>query len=108
MLHRDRGPPLRPRRPGEAEVVHLPPARRQSGPRARATLLCERWDSDDWSRLLWVRVNLVWLPDGTQGGLDLDRAAEQLRTKYALYRSAAFAGILPFRIDGITGWSASG
>ena len=55
-----------------------------------------------------MRVNLVWLPDGTQGGLDLDRAAEQLRTKYALYRSAAFAGILPFRIDGITGWSASG
>ena len=25
----------------------------------RATLLVERWDADDWSRLWWVRLSLV-------------------------------------------------
>ena len=74
----------------------------------RATLLCERWDRNDWSRLLWVRVNLVWLPDEVEDAPDPDGPAALLRAKYPQYRSEAFAGILAFRIDGMTGWSAGG
>ena len=32
---------------------------------ATATLLCEQWDPDDWSRLWWVRVHLVRRPATT-------------------------------------------
>ena len=74
----------------------------------RATLLCERWDPDDWSRLFWVRVHLVWLADGTLDDTAVRRAGALLREKYVQYRSDPFAGILAFRIDDITGWSAGG
>jgi len=74
----------------------------------RATLLCEHWDRHDWSRLSWVRANLVWLADGVLDPAELGIGADRLREKYVQYRSGAFAAILPFRVVAVTGWSAAG
>ena len=68
---------------------------------ARATLLCEHWDSDDWSRLWWVRARLVRVP---MDGIDEYEAA--LRTKYAQYRTTAFAAVLVFEVTRTLGWAA--
>lgn len=70
----------------------------------RATLLVERWDAEDWSRLWWVRVALVRTAaqDATRAGL-----IDALRRRYAQYRDAPFADLLTFRIEHIGGWAAS-
>ena len=66
-----------------------------------ATLLCEHWDSDDWSRLWWVRARLVLLPD--QDGAEYEAA---LRAKYVQYRTVAFAAVLVFDVTSTLGWAA--
>jgi hypothetical protein len=71
----------------------------------RASLVCDHWDADDWSRLWWVRATLE--------RADVDEESRSLlegdlRHKYPQYRGAAFAGLLTFRIMEITGWSAGG
>lgn len=70
----------------------------------RATLLLERWDAADWTRLWWVRLTLrrAELPD--QRAAELERA---LRDRYPQYAGAAFVAILTFRLDGVTGWEAA-
>ncbi|MDH3303502.1 MAG: pyridoxamine 5'-phosphate oxidase family protein [Acidimicrobiia bacterium] len=71
----------------------------------RATLLVERWDRHDWSKLWWVRAELRWQPEvdsGTEAAL-----ADLLGDRYPQYRDKPFARVLAFRIAGITGWSAS-
>lgn len=71
----------------------------------RATLLVEHWDSDDWSRLWWVRAELRWQGDSTASReADL---AEQLAERYPQYRNKPFARVLVLQIVGITGWAAS-
>jgi PPOX class probable F420-dependent enzyme len=70
----------------------------------RATLLCERWDPVDWSRLWWVRLRLqrsVEEPDVTE------RLAHLLRQKYPQYVAEPFEALVTFRIAAVAGWSAA-
>jgi hypothetical protein len=68
---------------------------------AAATLLCEHWDSDDWSRLWWVRARLVLLPDH-----DSAEGEAALRAKYPQYGTIAFAAVLIFDVSSTLGWAA--
>jgi PPOX class probable F420-dependent enzyme len=70
----------------------------------RATLLLERWDAADWSRLWWVRVNLVRgdVPDALAV-----RLVAALRARYAQYARVEFDAVLTFRIVKIGGWEAA-
>jgi PPOX class probable F420-dependent enzyme len=71
----------------------------------RATLLLERWDAVDWSRLWWVRVSMVRAE--TSPGLG-GRLAAELRSRYSQYAAIEFDAVLTFRIDRIAGWEAAG
>ncbi len=71
----------------------------------RATLLCERWDPNDWSRLWWVKASLVAAPTDDELRAELERL---LRVKHAQYRTADFADLITFRLEGVSGWAASG
>lgn len=71
----------------------------------KASLLCERWDAADWSRLWWVRLRLEAIespPDGLAAGLETG-----LRARYPQYSAATFDRLLVFRIVEAAGWSAS-
>jgi hypothetical protein len=70
----------------------------------RATLLCERWDPDDWSRLWWVRLELR---QSTESAEHVRRSEALLRVKYRQYTETTFAAILTFRIVALQGWSAA-
>lgn len=73
---------------------------------ARATLLVERWDRDDWSGLWWVRAELRWV--GEDAG---DRArvlSGLLAQQFPQYRDEPFANVLVFELVNATGWSATG
>ncbi|HEX4434394.1 MAG TPA: hypothetical protein VH012_06170 [Acidimicrobiales bacterium] len=69
-----------------------------------ATLLCERWDPDEWSRLWWVRARLVYR-EADNSMLDACEAA--LRAKYEQYRTATFAAVLVFDVASVVGWSGA-
>jgi hypothetical protein len=73
---------------------------------ARAALLIERWDRDDWSRLWWVRAELVWQGDESapEGESSL---AEALAVRYAQYRDRPFERVLVFRVQGVSGWAGA-
>jgi hypothetical protein len=73
--------------------------RRQPG----ATLLCEHWESEDWSQLWWVRTRLLFGGDQPSTPEVLEEA---LRAKYPNYTTTRFAGLLVFDVVNITGWSA--
>lgn len=70
----------------------------------RATLLVEHWDRDDWSRLWWVRAELLAEPDGSPRAADLSR---RLAERYPQYAGEPFDRVLVLRIVRVTGWSAS-
>lgn len=73
---------------------------------ARATLLIEHWDRDDWSKLWWVRVELRWMgEDAADPG---DVLANKLADEFVQYRDKPFATMLVFEIVSATGWSAGG
>jgi hypothetical protein len=70
----------------------------------RATLLAEGWDSADWSRLWWVRAQLLW-----QAKPDPDRVAglaAGLSARYPQYRDQPFARLIVLRVVEVTGWAA--
>ena len=72
----------------------------------RATFLVDQWDRDDWARLWWVRADLTRVRDARQA----NRLESCLVDRYPQYHDAgpvAIAGVLVFRIDGVTGWSAT-
>ena len=69
-----------------------------------ATLLCDHWDADDWSRLWWVRAHLVLREDPAA---DAARYEDALREKYRQYRGAAFAHVLVFDVERLLGWTAA-
>jgi hypothetical protein len=69
----------------------------------RATLLCDHWDADDWSRLWWVRASLVRV-DGAP--VERSTLESSLRLKYRQYHDHGFPGLLVFRIGEVTGWTA--
>lgn len=70
----------------------------------RATLLVERWDADDWSRLWWVRLLLVRTAEPPD---QLALLEHDLRDRYPQYAKAPFVEILTFRIYHVSGWAAS-
>jgi PPOX class probable F420-dependent enzyme len=70
----------------------------------RASLLCDRWDGRDWSRLWWVRASLR-LATGPAGGTG--HVESLLRAKYPQYVDRPFAEVLLFTIVDLTGWSGA-
>ena len=70
----------------------------------RATLLVERWDAADWSRLWWVRASLVRAKVPARIGSELVAA---LRDRYPQYAGVEFEAVLTFRIERIGGWEAA-
>lgn len=68
-----------------------------------ATLLCEHWDPDDWSRLWWVRVRLVRTPVD-----DVGQYESALREKYRQYGAVTFAAVIVFDVASVLGWAAAG
>jgi hypothetical protein len=71
---------------------------------ARAALLCDYWDRDDWSRLWWVRASMERTGADDEGR---PRLEDGLRRKYHQYIDQDFAQLLVFRVTSLTGWSAS-
>lgn len=70
---------------------------------ARAALLIEQWDRDDWSKLWWVRAELRWVADPG----DRDSAlARCLAERYPQYRAEPFSQVLVLRIITVSGWAA--
>ena len=69
-----------------------------------ATLLCDHWDADDWSRLWWVRAHLILREDSTA---DIARYEDALRGKYRQYRGASFPQVLIFDVERLLGWTAA-
>lgn len=70
----------------------------------RASVLVEQWDPHDWSRLWWVRADVV------DGDLDHHRrlaAEDALRSAYPQYRTASFADLVTLRIERLRGWAAT-
>jgi PPOX class probable F420-dependent enzyme len=72
----------------------------------RATLLVERWDREDWSRLWWVRAELRAQADDIAPGVAA-ALADLLAGRYPQYRDQPFARVLVLRIVGVSGWSAA-
>jgi PPOX class probable F420-dependent enzyme len=70
---------------------------------ARATLLVEHWDPDDWSQLWWVRAELRFERDAA--GRE-EALAARLADRYPQYRDQPFERVLVLRIAGVTGWAA--
>jgi PPOX class probable F420-dependent enzyme len=70
----------------------------------RATLLMERWDAADWTRLWWVRVSVR---RDTAPSQTLATLVGALGDRYPQYRDAPFTDVLAFRIEKVGGWSAS-
>jgi len=70
----------------------------------RATLLCEHWDMADWTKLWWVRANMVRVDCAPDQRLSLEK---KLREKYVQYSDAPFSDVLVFRISALSGWSAA-
>ena len=72
----------------------------------RAALLVEHWDSEDWTRLWWVRAELRREDDPSPVRVD-DLAARLART-VPQYADQPFDRVLVLRLVGVTGWAASG
>ena len=71
----------------------------------RGALLIEHWDTEDWSRLWWVRADLEHVNDPpTQL---LDDLADRLAATVPQYADKPFHRVLVCRIVNVTGWSAS-
>jgi hypothetical protein len=85
-----------------------PRLRRQSNVELdpRAALLVEQWDHDDWSRLWWVRAQLLW--DGAAPQVRESDLGDRLARAYVQYRDKPFERVLVFRVVGVTGWAATG
>lgn len=74
---------------------------------ATATLLCEQWDPDDWSRLWWVRAHMTRRTYDMGSHLYED-CVRSLKEKYVQYRETEFAEVLVFDVTGLSGWLATG
>lgn len=71
---------------------------------ARATLLVDHWQRDDWTRLWWVRAELRWRADRPDREAAL---ADALATKYPQYAARPFARVLAFEVVAVSGWAGA-
>ena len=71
----------------------------------RSALLVEHWDSEDWSRLWWVRADLEHVED-PPASLTQDLGARLART-VPQYADQPFHRVVVCRIVSVTGWAAS-
>ena len=71
----------------------------------RASLLIEHWDSEDWSRLWWVRARLEHVDEPSEALTD--ELADRLSRTVPQYAGKPFHRVLVCRIVGVTGWAAS-
>ena len=71
----------------------------------RGTLLIEHWETEDWSRLWWVRADLHHVPDPPTSLTD--DLADRLAATVPQYADKPFHRVLVCRIVNVTGWSAS-
>ena len=72
----------------------------------RGTLLIEHWETEDWSRLWWVRAQLQHVPDPPSSLTD--DLADRLARTVPQYADKPFHRVLVCRIVAVTGWSAAG
>jgi hypothetical protein len=70
----------------------------------RGTLLIEHWETEDWSRLWWVRADLRHV--GNPPASLTNELAERLARAVPQYADKPFHRVLVCRIVGVTGWSA--
>lgn len=71
----------------------------------RGTLLIEHWETEDWSRLWWVRADLRHVPDPPPSLVkDL---SERLARTVRQYADQPFHRVLVCRIVAVAGWSAA-
>jgi pyridoxamine 5'-phosphate oxidase-like protein len=71
----------------------------------RGSLLVEHWETEDWSRLWWVRAQLEHVPDPPSALTD--ELGDRLARTVPQYADKPFHRILVCRVVGITGWAAS-
>ena len=71
----------------------------------RAALLVEHWETDDWSRLWWVRADLEHVPDPPSSLTD--DLADRLAGTVPQYADKPFHRVLVCRIVNLKGWAAS-
>ena len=71
----------------------------------RGSLLVEHWETQDWSRLWWVRAQLEHVPDPPPALLD--ELADTLADAVPQYADKPFHRVLVCRIVGVTGWAAA-
>ncbi len=69
----------------------------------RATLLIEHWETEDWSRLWWVRADLRYVPDPAASVTD--DLADRLARAVPQYAEKPFHRVLVCQIVDVTGWS---
>ena len=70
----------------------------------RGSLLIERWEDDDWSRLWWVRAELRHVSDPPSSLTD--DLADRLAGTVPQYADKPFHRLLVCRIVRVTGWAA--
>lgn len=71
----------------------------------RGSLLVEHWETEDWSRLWWVRAQLEHVPD--PAAAVVDDLADRLARTVPQYADKPFHRVLVCRVVGVTGWAAS-
>ncbi len=71
----------------------------------RGSLLVEWWETEDWSRLWWVRARLEHLADPPPALVD--ELADRLARAVPQYADKPFHRVLVCRIVDVTGWAAS-
>lgn len=71
----------------------------------RGSLLVEHWETQDWSRLWWVRAQLEHVADPPAALTE--QLADRLAATVPQYADKPFHRVLVCRIVGVTGWSAS-
>jgi PPOX class probable F420-dependent enzyme len=72
-----------------------------------ATLLCEQWSRDDWSKLWWVRARLMCRSAHEVGPQLRGQGEEALRDKYPQYRGTEFAELVVLDVRDLVGWAAA-
>lgn len=71
----------------------------------RGSLLVEHWETEDWSRLWWVRAQLEHVPEPPSALTD--ELGDRLARTVPQYADKPFHRILVCRVVAVTGWAAA-